>query len=44
MHSASEYASVGQYIIIHACLQNQKNSTEVRGAGHDETNTRVSLD
>ena len=27
-----------------ASFQNQKNSTEVRGSGHDETNARASLE
>ena len=42
MHCASQYASVGQYTVLgsflHTGLQNQKNSTDVRGSGHKEKN------
>ena len=46
MHCASQYASVGQYIVLRsfcAGLQNRRNSAEVRGSGHEETNARACL-
>ena len=47
MHCADQYASVGQYIVLRILLrrlQNQKNSTEVRGSGHEETNATAIFD